>query len=253
MAKLSDIVTPTRTETSDPAGPESHNQKPPRHIAIIMDGNGRWAASRGLPRLSGHREGMENLRRILHACEEFGVYILTLYAFSTENWSRPQEEVGGLMLLAREVIDRELNNFQKRGVRLCHIGQLAGLSPQLVRSIQHAVEVTQNNDRFTLNVAFNYGGRTEILDAVRRLIVERVPPEDITEELFARYLYTGSQPDPDLIIRTAGEVRLSNFLLWQAAYAEYYSTPVYWPDFSKEELGKALSAYAQRDRRFGKV
>ena len=216
-----------------------------------MDGNGRWAKARGLPRLAGHRAGTENLRRILNACVEFNVKILTIWAFSTENWRRPQEEVRGLMDILEQVIDRELNELHKNGVRLCHIGRLDGIAPHLQTKVRHAIEVTRGNDRLTLNVAFNYGGKAEILDAVKRIIADGIRPDDVDEHLFARYLYTAGLPDPDMIIRTGNESRISNFMLWQGAYSEYYFTPVLWPDFDKDELRKALEDYARRERRFG--
>ncbi len=223
----------------------------PTHIAIIMDGNGRWAKARGLPRLAGHRAGTENLRRILNACVEFNVKILTIWAFSTENWRRPQEEVRGLMDILEQVIDRELNELHKNGVRLRHIGRLEGISPHLQTKVRHAIELTRDNARLTLNVAFNYGGKAEILDAVKHIIADGIRPDDVDENLFARYLYTASLPDPDMIIRTGNESRISNFMLWQGAYSEYYFTPVLWPDFDKDELHKALEDYARRERRFG--
>jgi undecaprenyl diphosphate synthase len=223
----------------------------PQHVGIIMDGNGRWAREHGLPRLEGHRAGTENIRRVLEACSEFGIKILTIYAFSTENWGRPQAEVRGLMRILEEVIDREVENLHKNGVKLLHIGRLEGISQRLQRAMRDAIELTKDNDRLILNVAFNYGGRSEILDAVRQLIGDGISSQELSEGLFERYLYTAGLPPPDLIIRTGGEMRLSNFLIWQAAYAEYYSTPTYWPDFNKEELYKALLAYSQRERRFG--
>jgi undecaprenyl diphosphate synthase len=223
----------------------------PYHLAIIMDGNGRWAKARGLPRLAGHRAGTENLRRILRACVRHGIKILTIYAFSTENWGRPAEEVRGLMTILEQVIERELKELHAEGVQIRHIGRTQGISPRLLRKIQKAVELTQNNDKIILNVAFNYGGRQEIIDAVRRLISEGIEPDKIDDALFSEYLYTASQPDPDLIIRTSGEMRVSNFLIWQGAYAEYYSTPTFWPDFNETELQKALDHYAARERRFG--
>ena len=227
--------------------------KGPRHIAIIMDGNGRWARARDMPRLAGHSAGTENIRHVLEACVDNGVEILTIYAFSTENWTRPPEEVQGLMNILAQVIEEETENLHRNGVRLRHIGRLQGLPEHLRASVLQALELTKNNTRITLNIAFNYGGRAEILDAVRGILQDGVRPEDLTEELFSRYLYTAGQPDPDLIIRTAGEMRLSNYLIWQSAYAEYYSTPVFWPDFNREELEKALLVYGQRERRFGKV
>jgi len=223
----------------------------PTHIAIIMDGNGRWAKARGLPRLAGHRAGTENLRRILTACVEFGIKILTIWAFSTENWRRPQEEVRGLMDILEQVIDRELNELHKNGVRLRHLGRLEGISPHLQEKVRSAIELTKNNDRLTLNVAFNYGGKAEILDAIKHIIADGVKPEQVDEDLVSRYLYTAGQPDPDMIIRTGAESRISNFMLWQGAYAEWYFSPVLWPDFDKEELRKALEDYARRERRFG--
>jgi undecaprenyl diphosphate synthase len=223
----------------------------PTHIAIIMDGNGRWAKARNLPRLAGHRAGTENLRRILRACVEFGIKTLTIWAFSTENWRRPQEEVRGLMDILEQVIDRELAEMDKNGVRLRHLGRLEGIADHLQTKVRHAIEVTKDNDRITLNVAFNYGGKAEILDAVKRIIADGVRPEDVDENLFAGYLSTAGQPDPDMIIRTGNESRISNFMLWQGAYAEWYFTPILWPDFDKEELRKALDEYARRERRFG--
>ena len=223
----------------------------PLHVAIIMDGNGRWARQRGLPRLAGHRAGTENIRRIMEACVEFGVKILTLYAFSTENWSRPRDEVEGLMGLISQVIDRELDSLRKNGVQLRHLGSLSGLPPHLQKSVQDAVAVTTSGDRLITNIAFNYGGRSEIVAAVRQMMTEGIPPDLVTEQTLSQHLYTGSQPDPDLIIRTAGEMRLSNFLIWQAAYSEFYATPVFWPDFDRSELLKAITAYAQRTRKFG--
>jgi undecaprenyl diphosphate synthase len=223
----------------------------PYHLAIIMDGNGRWARARGLPRLAGHRAGTENLRRILRACTELGIKVLTIYAFSTENWERPQSEIRGLMSLLERVIDRELAELNANGVQIRHVGRLEGISERLQRKIKQALELTAHNDRLILNVAFNYGGRAEIVDAVRHLIADGVPAEQVDETLFSRYLYTGGLPDPDLIVRTSGELRVSNFLIWQGAYAEYYATPTFWPDFDRKELLKALEQYSRRERRFG--
>jgi undecaprenyl diphosphate synthase len=228
-------------------------ERVPAHVAIIMDGNGRWAKERGLPRVAGHRAGTENIRRILTACVDFGVKALTIYAFSTENWGRPASEVQGLMRLFAEVIDRETNALLRQGVRIQHLGRVEGIPDRLREKTLKAVEATRHNDRLVLNVAFNYGGRAEIVTAVQRILAEGVAPQDVTEELISRHLYTAGQPDPDLVIRTAGEMRLSNFLIWQTAYAEYYSTPVYWPDFDKEELYKALQTYSHRDRRYGRI
>lgn len=225
----------------------------PHHVGIIMDGNGRWAQARGWPRMVGHQAGVDNIRRILEASVQAGIKVLTVYAFSTENWKRPLEEVTGLMRLLGLTIRRQLNELDRNGVQIRHSGRMAGISPELQAQIRHALEVTRHNDRIILNVAFNYGGRAEILDAVRHIMADSVDPDALTEDLFSRYLYTADLPDPDLIIRTGGEWRLSNFLIWQAAYAEYYTTPTYWPDFDEEELHRALREYAARQRRFGRV
>ncbi len=225
----------------------------PHHIGIIMDGNGRWAKGRGLPRLAGHQAGVDNIKRILEECTEYGVKILSLYAFSTENWNRPPDEVNGLMRLLGLTIERQLRDLHRNGVRILHSGRMDGINPSLQKQIRHALEETKNNTRITVNLAFNYGGRAEIVDAVRRVIADRIPPEQVTEEVISQYLYTSELPDPDLIIRTAGEWRLSNFLIWQAAYAEYYATPTYWPDFDETELYKALLDYSKRQRKFGRV
>ena len=226
---------------------------PPTHVAIIMDGNGRWAASHGKSRSEGHRAGTENLRRIIEAFIRHGVKCLTLYAFSTENWDRPPDEVNTLLEIVNEVIRSEVEELHREDIRLRHIGRIDRLSPQLRRSICDSIELTRHNSRMTLCVAFDYGGRAEIIDAVRSMIADEVQPEDVSEDMLRRYMYTNGMPDPDLIIRTSGEQRLSNFLIWQAAYAEYYTTPVYWPDFDETEVEKALEAYASRKRRFGKV
>jgi undecaprenyl diphosphate synthase len=225
----------------------------PTHIAIIMDGNGRWALARGLPRLAGHRAGTENLRRIIEACIEFGIRYLTIYAFSTENWGRPQEEVMGLMSIVEDVIDRELQELHDQGVQLHHIGRLDRLNPVLRDKVLQAIEYTKNNDRLVLNVAFNYGGRNEIICAVQRIIQDGIKADDVTDELISRYLFTAGVPDPDLIIRTSGELRGSNFLIWQGAYCEWYFTPTYWPDFDKEQLRIALEEFSHRERRYGRV
>jgi undecaprenyl diphosphate synthase len=225
----------------------------PTHVAIIMDGNGRWAISRGLPRLAGHRAGTENLRKVIEACIEFGVHYLTIYAFSTENWGRPTEEVQGLMQILEDVIDRELQELHDQGVQLHHIGRLDGLEPSLREKVLHAVDYTRGNDRLVLNVAFNYGGRDEIVCAIQRIIQDGVEPEEVTDELVSHYLFTAGVPDPDLIIRTSGELRGSNFLIWQGAYCEWYFTPTYWPDFDKENLRLALEEFSRRERRYGRI
>lgn len=225
----------------------------PTHIAIVMDGNGRWAAKRGLPRLAGHRAGTENLRRVIRACVEFGIKYLTIYAFSTENWGRPKEEVDGLMHILEDVIDRELDDLNKEGTQLRHIGHLDALSPMLREKVKRAIELTRNNDRLVLSLAFNYGGRDEIVCAIREIIAEGIRPDDVTPEVVSQHMFTAGTPDPDLIIRTSGEMRISNFLIWQGAYSEWYFTPTFWPDFDKNELHKALVEYSQRDRRYGRI
>ncbi len=228
-------------------------EKLPQHVAIIMDGNGRWARERGLSRQAGHRAGTENIRRAIETFARYQVPVLTLFAFSTENWVRPKREVNALIRLIGHFIDRELKALHENGVRLRHLGSLGPLSPNLRHRVEEAVDLTKANTRITVNVAFNYGGRQEILDAVRRIIEDGVPAERIDEALFSSHLDTAGLPDPDMVIRTAGEVRLSNFLLWQSAYAEYYATATYWPDFGTEEIEQALLAYSRRQRRFGGV
>ncbi|NIV13437.1 MAG: di-trans,poly-cis-decaprenylcistransferase [Aliifodinibius sp.] len=218
-----------------------------------MDGNGRWARARGLPRLAGHRAGTENLRRIIEACVEFGIKFLTIYAFSTENWGRPIDEVEGLMNIFDDVFDRELYELHKQGAQLRHVGRLEGVRPSMIEKIKRGVERTKNNDRLILNVAFNYGGRDEILSVVRSIVDSGVEPEHVTPELIEQYLFTHGSPDPDLVIRTSGEMRTSNFLLWQTAYSEWYFPEVYWPDFGREQLLEAIKEYNHRERRFGLV
>lgn len=223
----------------------------PNHVAIIMDGNGRWAKERGLPRLAGHRAGTDNIRRAIKCLADYEVKYITLFAFSTENWSRPRREVQGLMRIMEEIIDQETANLHKDGVKILHLGHLDGLSERLQRKVQYAIELTKHNTRCTLCIAFNYGGRAEVVDAVRRILRDGITSDNIDEALISRYLYTTDLPDPDLIIRTGGEMRLSNFLIWQAAYSEYYATPILWPDFGPEEIERALIAYSERERRFG--
>jgi undecaprenyl diphosphate synthase len=242
----------SKTSTSNEKT-ESPLKRIPQHVAIIMDGNGRWAKQRGLPRSEGHRQGTENLRRLIRAAVEFKIEILTIYAFSTENWNRPRREVQLLMRILEMVIDRELEELNGEGVQIRHIGELDGIDERLQKKVLEACETTKNNSRLILNVAFNYGGRDEIVHAVQAIIRKGIPPEAITEELISDHLYTSGLPDPDLLIRTSGEFRLSNFLIWQGAYAEHYYTPVYWPDFDKEALREALDEYANRKRRFGKT
>ncbi|MFQ5943551.1 MAG: isoprenyl transferase [Anaerolineales bacterium] len=225
----------------------------PTHVAIIMDGNGRWARERHLPRLAGHRAGVENLRRVLRAAVEYGIRYLTIYAFSTENWERPSREVRGLMNILEDVIDRELEEMHENGVQLRHIGRLKGLRPELQEKVRHAIDLTKNNNQLVLNVAWNYGGRDEIIHAIQCMIEDGIEPSAIDEEKVHQYLFTSESPDPDLVIRTSGELRVSNFLIWQSAYSEWVFPDTYWPDFGPEELREALWAFAQRERRFGTV
>lgn len=241
-----------------PSQSQDHQRYPPlervpRHVGIVMDGNGRWARARGLPRSAGHRAGTENLRRVLRAVVEFDVRILTIYAFSTENWGRPAGEVQTLVSILERVIDRELSELHEEGVQVRHIGCQEHFPSMLRQKVHDAIELTKDNQRLVLNVAFDYGGRAELVGAIRRIIADGVPVEQVDESLVSRYLYTAGLPDPDLIIRTAGEMRISNFLIWQGAYAEFYVTPTLWPDFGKGELYKALENYSQRERRFGLV
>jgi undecaprenyl diphosphate synthase len=235
------------------AGSSAKKKTPPHptHIAIIMDGNGRWAQKRGLPRLEGHGAGVENLRSVIKYFSRLKLKYLTLYGFSTENWKRPKEEIDGLLSLMQEAIEAETLKLHQNDIKIRHLGRLDGFSPGLQRAITRAVELTKDNKGMTLSLAFDYGGRAEILDAVRRIIEEGVPPQKIDEQLFDSYLYTAGLPEVDLVIRTAGELRISNFLIWQAAYSEYYFTDVFWPDFDSKEIDKALLAYSRRQRRFG--
>jgi undecaprenyl diphosphate synthase len=228
-------------------------KKLPTHIAVIMDGNGRWATARGLPRVEGHRVGTEAVRRLIKACVDFQIKYLTIYAFSTENWARPKEEVNGLMMLLETVVVNELDALDKEGVRIQHIGRLESLPGNLADKVRHAITVTHKNEKLVLNIAWNYGGRDELVCAIKHMIQNGVKAEDVTEQLVSSYLFTSDSPDPELLIRTSGEQRLSNFLIWQTAYSEWVVTPVLWPDFNKEDLRQAIIEYGNRDRRFGKV
>ena len=246
-------------------------QNVPQHIAVIMDGNGRWAKQRNRPRIFGHKEGAESLRAVLKACAEFGVKYLTVYAFSTENWGRPADEVDFLMNLFSSTIDREMEELMKNGVKLQFLGRLDKFSAELQKKMSAAMEKTKDNKRITLSVMVNYGGRAEIVDAFKAIAKEKansphlpagrqglsvgnpIDPTEISEETIGRHLYTAGMPDPDLLIRTANEMRVSNYLLWQIAYAEIYVTPTFWPDFRREQLIEAIADYQKRERRFGKV
>jgi undecaprenyl diphosphate synthase len=223
----------------------------PRHIAIIMDGNGRWATQRGLTRLEGHRAGFKAIHDIVRYLGELKIEFATFYAFSTENWNRPKEEVKGILRILGESIKRESTDLHRNNVRIRWLGRKEGLSPRLAKDIEDALRLTGDNTGMTLCLALNYGGRQEITDAAQRIAADKIAPDKIDEKLFESYLYTAGMPDVDLLIRTAGEQRISNFLLWQSAYAEFYFTPVLWPDFTHEEMDKALLAYRGRKRRFG--
>ena len=225
----------------------------PQHVAIIMDGNGRWAKKRGLSRIEGHRAGTENIHRVAEIFAEYKIKYLTLFAFSTENWNRPSNEVKGILKILSDRLDPEIKRLHEKNIRVRHLGRLDALSPELQKKIKAAIELTSNNTGGTLTMAFDYGGRAEIVEAARRLLSDRIPAEDVTEDSFKKYLYAPDMPDPDLIIRTSGETRLSNFLLWQAAYSELYFTDVLWPDFNRAEIDKALADYKSRHRRFGRI
>lgn len=234
-----------------PIPAEIDRNKIPSHIAIIMDGNGRWAKQRSLPRIAGHREGINSVREIVRSCGEIGVKVLTLYTFSSENWLRPKREVSALMHLLLATINREVEDLHRNNVKLMVIGKMEDLPEKPRKGILKAIERLGNSTGLILNLALSYGGRQEIIEAVRRICL--LGKKDITAEEFSSYLYTAGIPDPELLIRTSGELRLSNFLLWQLAYTEIYVTDVLWPDFRTPELIKAVLAYQQRERRFGRV
>lgn len=229
----------------------------PRHVAVIMDGNGRWARQRSMPRVAGYRPGIQSLKRTTRHCVELGIEILTVYAFSTENWMRPREEVNFLFQLMDEVLEHELDELHQNGIQVRIIGRLDGVDPSLLAKFKRAQELTKDNRRLILNVGFNYGGRAEIVDAVKSLVDRalsgQLDPKSIDEDMLSQAMYTSGQPDPDLLIRTGGDSRISNFLLWQLAYTELWITPVCWPDFSKVHLLQAILDYQQRERRFGRV
>ena len=226
----------------------------PRHVAIIMDGNGRWAQNKGKIRLEGHRKGAANLERILEHCIKRGIRYLTVYAFSTENWKRPETEIKGLMELFSKFLDKKKKNMKKEGIRLLVTGTKEGVSEKLLKKISETEKFLEDGDKMVFSIAFNYGGRREIADAVTKLIDEREKlgkKGNVTEEELSKYMYRPEIPDPELIIRTSGEFRISNFLLWEAAYSEFYVTDIYWPDFNAEEFDKAILAFNKRDRRYG--
>ena len=229
------------------------NSKAHAHVAVIMDGNGRWASSNGLPRILGHRAGLDNIERVIISFRDAGIKYATFYTFSTENWSRPEEEVEGLIELLYDSLTKNIKFLTEEGIRLIHLGRTENLPVHVVKLIDQTTQSTRNNDGITVSIAFDYGGRYEILRAVKLLIQNGLAVEEITEKVFSSNLYTNELPDPDLIIRTGGETRLSNFLIWQAAYAEFYTTAVLWPDFGPSDIDVAISEYKARDRRFGKI
>jgi len=249
------VVTPAAPTTDEQGWRTPRIDGDPRHIAIIMDGNGRWAKRRHVPRKLGHREGVEAVRRTVEAALDRGIPYLTLYAFSSENWSRPEDEVQGLMGLLRRFMDEDLVELESRGVRGRFIGDRAGLDPDILERLEEAEERTKHMDGITVTIALNYGGRHEITAAVQRIAravkAGHVQPEQINEDMFRFWLETADLPDPDLLIRTSGEQRLSNFLLWQSAYTEFYFPEVLWPDFKDQDLLQAITAYRERDRRYG--
>jgi undecaprenyl diphosphate synthase len=223
----------------------------PKHVAIIMDGNGRWAKKRGLPRSAGHKAGVNRVLSVVRAFASHKIPYLTLYGFSSENWNRPKEEIQGIFRLLEEGIEHQAKDLNKSGVKICHLGRLYELPEGVQNALKRAVDLTKDNTDLTLNFAFNYGGRIEIVDTARKLIEDKIPPSEITESSFNAHLYTAGTPDVDLVIRTGGELRISNFLLWQTAYAEFYFTDVLWPDFTPKCIEQALEAYTKRQRRFG--
>ena len=225
----------------------------PQHIAVIMDGNGRWAAQRHLPRVEGHRAGIESVRDIVESSARIGIRVLTLYAFSVENWKRPATEISTLMSLLKRYLRLELNTLLRNNIRFKVIGRVDELSPEIQRELKAAEDKTASNTGMQFNIALNYGGRAEIVEAAKRLIASGVHADELDEQRFAGFLYTAGQPDPDLLIRTSGEMRVSNFLLWQIAYAEIWVTETLWPDFRKRHLLEAILAYQKRDRRYGGI
>ncbi len=235
--------------SSDDALKRIKNKPLPRHIAVIMDGNGRWAKKRGLPRLFGHRAGTQSVREAVKVCGELGIEVLTLYAFSTENWVRPKTEVNALMGLLSKMLSSEISELDKNNVRLMTVGRTHELPPKVQDDLRKGIEKLKHNTGLTLNLALNYGGRQEIVDAIKK--IQKLGIKNIDEKNFSDYLYTAGLPDPDLMIRTSGEMRLSNFLLYQLAYAELYVTETLWPDFRREHLYKAVEEYQKRERRFG--
>jgi len=251
---LEDILSAVAPGSAEEALARQLNfERLPQHVAVIMDGNGRWAAQRHLPRVEGHRAGIDSVREIVETSARLGIQVLTLYAFSVENWKRPVTEVSTLMSLLKRYLRLELNTLLRNNIRFQVIGLKEALAPDIRRELAAAEEKTAGNAGMLFNIALNYGGRAEIVEAVRRLLAAGVKPDDVDEQRFSEYLYTAGQPDPDLLIRTSGEMRVSNFLLWQIAYAEIWVTDTLWPDFRKRDLFEAILAYQKRDRRYGGI
>jgi undecaprenyl diphosphate synthase len=240
-----------QVDSSPPSPPSGEGENIPIHVAFIMDGNGRWAQKQGLPRIAGHEYGVQCIQGVLETLEPMGVKFVTIYAFSTENWARPQDEVEGIMDVFSDAIASQTESLHEKNVRIVHVGRTENLNPDLRKGVADAERLTHDNTGITLNVAFDYGGRAEILEAVRRIIKEGIDPDAIDEELFSRYLFTSHSPDPDLIIRTGGEQRISNFLLWQSAYSEMHHTTTLWPDLDATELTEAIRTFSSRKRRYG--
>lgn len=238
-------------EDHAPQAPPARGGDGPVHVAFIMDGNGRWAQKQGLPRIAGHEVGVKCIQGVLETLEPMGVKFVTIYAFSTENWTRPQEEVDGIMNIFSEAVASQTQELHEKNVRIVHVGKIENLDRDLREAVAEAQRLTSKNTGITLNIAFDYGGRAEILEAVRRIIQDGLSPDEISEELFSRYLFTAHSPDPDLIIRTGGEQRISNFLLWQSAYSEIYHTPTLWPDLDAAELTQVMESFSNRRRRYG--
>jgi undecaprenyl diphosphate synthase len=251
------IISPFLFSTTPIKIEDIKNANIPKHVAIIMDGNGRWAARKNLPRIKGHMAGVKNLRQIVETSVELGVEFLTVFAFSSENWNRPKDEVDFLMQLFVDCINQEVDSLNKNGVKVRIIGNRRNAPAEVIENFESAEEVTKNNNRLVLNIAFNYGARKEIIGAVRSMCADvrerKLDINKIDEKTFSQYLYTGNCPDPDLLIRTSGECRMSNFLLWQSAYTEFYFTKTLWPDFKKKNYLKAIKNYQKRNRRFGRL
>ncbi len=251
---LQDILADVQAGSAEEAlARQIHFDRLPAHVAVIMDGNGRWASQRHLPRVEGHRAGIESVRAVVEGSARLGIQVLTLYAFSVENWKRPAAEVSTLMLLLKRYLRSELNTLLRNDIRFKVVGRIEDLAPDIQRELRDAEEKTARNGGMRFNIALNYGGRAEIVEATRRIVAAGLRPEDVDEQTFSNHLYTAGQPDPDLLIRTSGEMRVSNFLLWQIAYAEIWVTDTLWPDFRLRHLLDAVLAYQKRERRYGGI